>query len=573
MNKHILLGTTLVCALTVLSACGGKSGGNKIDATKTQLYLYSYDGGYGSDWLRNAGKRFEDTVKDVSFEEGKTGVQIIVNADKTNSAVTSIASFNSGTNDIYFTEGVAYNNFIASDNPLLDLTDVINETNSYDGKKIIDKLNDQYKNYYNRDGHYYALPHYAGYYGFAYSIELFDKYGAYIGTDGKVISNRPGVEKGMGPNGKTGVIDGVDYSYDDGLPATYDQFFTVCNFLNQKGVSPYELTGQYAVMHLNALFRALAADADGASTVRVKSTFDGEITAVKVDANNNPLFSDGEGGETTDGEELLTERVQVSPSVGNRHNIYRSAGTYYAASFMSRLMQYLPADGTNETVTHLDAQSNFIYSNTQLAQKDNSGLTHNYAMLVDGPWWESEGRDFFDKSVNRLKDEAYSRKNRKFGWMPLPKPTEELVGQKNCILDHLESAVIARKSKSEERNELIKEFIRFIHQDQELVNFAADTGVKRNLIYDIDTTTLENCSSYVKSLLKYSSDCDAMYPGVQDTYYINNYDSFTGFTSLKNYFATSIKGNTVGAGEAFLNNSDLTPNEWFKTFYSSKTSL
>ena len=60
------------------AACDGRTGGKnsaeKIDATKTQLYVGTYDGAYGDEWLYAVKTRFEEKYKDVSFESGKTGV-------------------------------------------------------------------------------------------------------------------------------------------------------------------------------------------------------------------------------------------------------------------------------------------------------------------------------------------------------------------------------------------------------------------------------------------------------------------------------------------------------------------
>lgn len=47
------------------------------DETKTQLFVYSYDGGVGTEWLDKVSRRFMKDYADVSFEDGKVGVEIV----------------------------------------------------------------------------------------------------------------------------------------------------------------------------------------------------------------------------------------------------------------------------------------------------------------------------------------------------------------------------------------------------------------------------------------------------------------------------------------------------------------
>lgn len=63
---------------------GGNSGTQteQIDTERTQLYVYNFYGGYGSDWLASLKERFEEEHKDDVWEEGKKGVQIYINNNK-----------------------------------------------------------------------------------------------------------------------------------------------------------------------------------------------------------------------------------------------------------------------------------------------------------------------------------------------------------------------------------------------------------------------------------------------------------------------------------------------------------
>lgn len=62
-----------------LTACGGGTNPNnpdsnveeKIDTSRTQLYVFNFYGGYGSDWLAAAKKRYEKLHENDVYEEGK----------------------------------------------------------------------------------------------------------------------------------------------------------------------------------------------------------------------------------------------------------------------------------------------------------------------------------------------------------------------------------------------------------------------------------------------------------------------------------------------------------------------
>ena len=55
--------------------------GPKADTGKVQLLVGNFNGGYGSEWLNKAVKRFEAKYADYDFGNGKKGVQVWVNND------------------------------------------------------------------------------------------------------------------------------------------------------------------------------------------------------------------------------------------------------------------------------------------------------------------------------------------------------------------------------------------------------------------------------------------------------------------------------------------------------------
>lgn len=76
--KKIKKVLTTVFAGVMLATCAFGCGGdvNKPDVSKTQLNVEVVDVGTGTKYVENLAKRFEEYVKDKSYEEGKTGVEI-----------------------------------------------------------------------------------------------------------------------------------------------------------------------------------------------------------------------------------------------------------------------------------------------------------------------------------------------------------------------------------------------------------------------------------------------------------------------------------------------------------------
>ena len=94
--------------------------------------------------------------------------------------------------------------------------------------------------------HYYAVPHTDGYSGLIYNVDVFDKWGYYFSSDidTEDVSDwaiedlfTKGTSRSKGPDGKANTSD-------DGLPATYEQFFILCDMISQDGNIPVTWTGE-----------------------------------------------------------------------------------------------------------------------------------------------------------------------------------------------------------------------------------------------------------------------------------------------------------------------------------------
>ena len=215
----LMLGTS---AIGAFSGCNfGLGGGqpasdNQVDVTKANLSVATFDGGVGKAWLEDAIKRFEEKYATAThFEEGKTGVKISLDGDKNKYGGNKLSE-SVMNKDVYFTEAVEYYTFVNA-GTVANITDVVKAPLTAYGETgtIEDKLDPTAKEFMTKkDGNYYMIPFYDGYYGLIYDVELFEQEGFYFDKDGDFTKDKSKFANGP---------DGQANTYDDGLPATYDR--------------------------------------------------------------------------------------------------------------------------------------------------------------------------------------------------------------------------------------------------------------------------------------------------------------------------------------------------------------
>ncbi len=138
----------------------------KIDKSRTQLYVSNFNGGYGDSWLRQLKKKFEEKYKDESFENDKLGVQVVIDNSKTqgNHLLATIPTSN---NNVFFCESVFYYDYLNA-GVMADISDVVNtDLAAYgDSGTILNKFSDAQKSFYQTaEGKVFGIPHYEGFYG------------------------------------------------------------------------------------------------------------------------------------------------------------------------------------------------------------------------------------------------------------------------------------------------------------------------------------------------------------------------------------------------------------------------
>ena len=506
MKKTVSLIFILVISL-ILTSCTPRStipGGEDIQHDKTQLYVSNFNGGVGSEWLYKAKKIYEDLHAEEVYEEGKKGVQILVDPHK-NNGFHMIDTFAGSTIDIMFNEYIRYNDWVAR-NLFLDITDVVKSTADGENVTIESKLYDDQKSFLQKNGKYYALPHYSVYQGLIYNIDLFENRGLYFakeqdnGNDGFIVK---GEEKSAGP-------DGIYGTRDDGLPSSYEEFFKLCDYMVQRGITPFVWTGQYANDYYQYLLNALYQTYEGKKDILLNYSFDSGNDKTEIVTN----IVNGN---------LVTENVTIRPETG--YLLKQQTGRYHAINFFSNILSnstyYHPFSTGNLTFSHTDAQE--LYLESELKNDP-------IAFLIEGTWWENEAQvsGAINRTINKYGDVA---KGRNFGYLPLPKQitgsVEEGKGDKPVLLDFINSYAGINKDIPTYKIDLAKDFLRFCYSDQTLELFTEITGIGKGVKYEMSEASLKKMTNFSQSVWNAKITSDIIYPNSNSEFFVKNQTALT----------------------------------------------
>lgn len=516
-----------VTTLLGVTACSKKSSGTggdgteRVDPNRTQLYVYNYNGGYGSEWILQAKKRFEAKHANDVYD-GKTGVQIIVDASKQN-----ISTKIDGTNEVFFAES-AYYYTLKNSGALADITSAVTNNLDDENKSIANKMTAKQREFFNVDGKYYAVPHTNTFAGLTYNKDVFDEKNFYFAaepllTDGEVANvedwfiEKKGDDVSNGPDGKPNTDD-------DGLPATYDEFFILLEYMEQKGVQPITWNGYRYYHYLTWLYQALVADYEGYDQMMLNYTMDGTATDLG----------------TISGGAFVKDSTSTTITENEKNQLARQAGKYYALKFLERLHKAATDQNGNTTnivgkksvysqdYMHTNAQEDFVYGK-------NDGVNKDIGILVEGIWWENEAAPAFRTLVNKTHNDKLSAKNRNFKFMPFPNAAAEITAakasgeKKSTMIDQLFSLACVKSGLSAEKQRLAEDFIRFCNTDEELRAFTVCTNTPKALIYELLPADKAEMTSFGRSVWEMKVQSDVVYPYATNSTYMNNMSHFSAF--------------------------------------------
>ena len=515
--KKKILSMALAVLMTMgtagaLTACGGNGGGGSggSDLPKTQLYVRNYQGGFGNKWLYNGKDKLEAKYKDVELEPNKKGVEVKITDIKETPQAENIKN---DDYEVYFVEKVQYL-YLEKQGVLEDLTDIVTSVSSYDGKKIEEKLTKEQRDFYGIDKNgtkrYYALPHYFAPLGIVYDIDLFEDRGYYFAKgyeNEKTLEDKFVADK---DSPRSAGPDGIPSNDDDGLPATYEDFWNLCEYIVKDGYTPLNWGGvEASKYYVTALMFQLVANYQGAEEFMRNFTMDGELSeVVKLDGNGNVVM--GANGVPE------TEKVTLDPSQNNGYETFRTLALYYGLDFVKTLMNKsavyaIENNVKSQSYDAFQAQKDYVASRFSKNIK-------RQAMLIEGSWWDSEASSYFEKNEPL----GGGKKDCRYGWLPLPNATKEQVGKnKKTLVNNINSLCFVKKGLNDVKKQLALDFVQLMNSDESLVDFTVQTNAFKDLTYDLSSAQVSGLSPFGQNMYKDWKNFDKINPNNSNEQFYN----------------------------------------------------
>lgn len=496
--------TIVLAVLMAVPLAGCKfrrgEGDVQLDPNREWIFVGNYNGGLGSAWL-------QEVIDGFMEENPKWGVYI--DNDKDNYAdATLYNSIATNRQSLYFINGITYQTYVAG-GKLKNITDTVTAKLPGEDKSIADKMNPTLKDYYAGGGTFYAVPFFDAPFGTVYDVDLFEKEYLYFDSQGRIICNvaeyfdnddnlKQPLEslKSAGPDGD------IATTYDNGLPATYDEWKTLLFTMKQSGITPYIWTGEYDY-YRKRYMASIWADYEGKEAFDLNLSLDGQYT---FPGDSQPTEIDLANGYR------LVEQPGKKYALDMAHHII-SNDYYVSTSF----------DGTN---THTMAQNSYLLSVV-------NDSVNRVAMILEGAWWENEAKDFF-RTMAAQNGAQYAFGARRFGFMPVPKSSADKVGngEMTMISSTGNSVVCMNANVDAKQEEIAKAFIQYVHSDKALKTFTRVTGAIRPYEYELTENETKEMSYFAKQMWDlYRSDTAKI------SYVTISHDIFN--TTAKSYLGSS----------------------------------
>ncbi len=316
--------------VATLGACGGVGGANssgnqRPEGNYTTITLNAYDAGIGDQWLYDAAQRFQDKYATHSFEDGKTGIYVDISIGDPKSEQLAAEKYH-----IIIDERDLSVRDLARMGDLISLNDIV--TKSTDGATLESRISEKVRDALQYNNEYYALPHYELFPGLSFDADAFKENLWYLAKDeanagatntfqGCTISliADEDSEKSCGPDGAYGTMD-------DGLPASFEQLLSLCDYIKNSGVAPFHMSGKWQ-QYMNYLYQALWASLAGYEELSAVYNFTGTAQVVTGFKDTN-LYS----GENY----AIKEPIVVETEITNQNGYLadHTYSRYLAASFI-----------------------------------------------------------------------------------------------------------------------------------------------------------------------------------------------------------------------------------------------
>lgn len=487
----ILLATCLVSSFGLAGAGCNKNngdGGEAIDPNRTQLYVNVRNCGIGTGFVEDLKVAYEKknpkaqiiiTTNDNYDHEGLQALKVAEKVDVVfapNFILQDLVSINNQTSDLF-----------------ADITDIVTEGAE---NSIMAKMYREEKDYHNigteNQPKFYSLPWYVSYHGTVYDVDLFEEKGfyeveGYTGLDCTADTE----DDYWGPDGK-------ENTYDDGLPATWEDMKLLMDEMVGNNITPFTWTSFKG--YSDAWLSSVWANYEGADNYSLLTSIDGTYT-----------YSEDTDWLTGGTENSETGFKELSVSMANGDSMAYQNGKKAALEVAEYIIQnnLYSAKALGTTQNHYEAQTEYLFS-AELCKTDSK--VQRIAFLLEGNWWENEAREAFAEMA-----EAYNAKyaygTRRFGYFPWPKfiGSEDIPDQVNTqttlmggvVTNRVNACAINKRTK---QLDLAKDFVQFAYSDEGNAIFTTASGVLRPFDYTLTAEQRGDLTHFQKTLYDLSRE-------------------------------------------------------------------
>lgn len=567
-KKAISLFIALTVCISLVACAGGSSNNGKT----TVLKIYAHAGGPGIDYFnmpsssyggKSMVQAFEEKYANVSFEPGKMGVTVKVDALSSGKEDAITAAISSGNGaDVYYTWG-RFEQSMAQKGLYKNITDLMTEKvytadgelaeGTYDpttkkytwtGEQptlsILDKMTAHVDDLYLQDtgslykegSGYYAIPYEDSLVGFIVDYDLFK-------------------EKGWN-----------DYDGVDGLPDTMDDFFDLIERITDAGMFPFT-TCENTASYWNSFGNAFILQYEG-EQAKAGWTYSGDVT-----------FPAG----TFDGTDYVTSEGMTTNSDGS-YTITITPRNAWLLNYLPGVSKYINfvravfkenninrQAFTDTTYDYISCQYTFITSNQQRGLNDT-----RIAMIFEGEWWENESKDKFSKTNGG----AYGTRDFRMMTIPL------IEGQKDKSVRSVASTMngdnLFINAKSN-KYEVARLWLQFTHSESGLETYNMLTGLGRCFNYTLSDEQFSSMTKFAQQCYKLRNSKDeyskvkVVYPefiGEGHDYY--KYNPLGGIGGEYSFYSSAIDGDYDQLAAFFRKHIDVSAKDFIDGMkaYNSK---
>ena len=482
MRKLLSLILAICLVLGVCSVFAGcDPDGEEIDPNKTQVYVGVANSGVGRAWIDEL---------DRIYEQRNPNVQIIVDYKGEELSSGELKRTMSAIRqDVIFSNNLIMNDII--ENPetgtlLEDITSLVTEGGA---DSLYSKMWESSKvsmlNYGTvEQPKFYALPFFTSHYGMVYDVDMFDAYELFD------LAGYRGLDLQDGNDDDTYGPDGVENTYDDGLPATWEDFKILLDVMVSKGVIPFTYSAKDRG-YQNRWLSSIWASYEGANDYGLLTSLSGTDSDFGTITPQNAWQLSKQTGKFA---ALKVAEYLV------KHSTNSNGNSNYISS---RVLK-------GSSHSNINAQVEFVNS-YPASLPENGEQMKPVAFLLEGDWWENEAKDSgtFDDCIEEFGDNGWGYGERNFAYFPFPKfkgsyETDGIPDQVNemtTLGDNVGNQYAAAFiNKYSDVLDAAKDFLKFCYSEEANAIFTQITGMMKPFDYTMSRTQLDALTPYQRSL-------------------------------------------------------------------------